>query len=207
MLEEYRANGGFNSGRFNLIVGEWGPGQKEQLVPFLTELGAEVVQDHPEGWVVSAQLNSAQVLAAIHSPLVVGIDRWGGPEEDMDIVRSVMGADYLESVAGYTGQGVRAEVMDSGLDTTHVDWNTPPILHTASFASAHGTCTYGINFANGNSTAGGQTRGLLPDATGIFAQYSSFGNRYTHTAELVNPALPTAPACMVGTARLRIQGL
>ncbi|MGB0954221.1 MAG: hypothetical protein ACPG31_13450, partial [Planctomycetota bacterium] len=190
MLAEFRQSGSFSSGRYNLIVGEWGPRQKELLVPFLTELGAEVVQDYPEGWVVSAHLNSEQVLAAIHSPLVVGIDRWGAPEEDMDIVRSVMGADYIEAVGGYTGQGVRAEVMDSGLDTSHVDWNTPPILHTASFASAHGTCTYGINFANGNSTAGGQTRGLLPDGTGIFAQYSSFGNRYTHTAELVNTALP-----------------
>lgn len=190
MLAEFRQTAGFESARYNLIVGEWGPRQKELLVPFLTELGAEVVQNYPEGWVVSARLNNEQVLAAIHSPLVVGIDRWGGPEDDMDIVRSVMGADYIEAVGGYTGQGVRAEVMDSGLDTSHVDWSTPPLLHTASFASAHGTCTYGINFANGNSTPGGQTRGLMPDAAGIFAQYSSFGNRYTHTAELVNTSLP-----------------
>ena len=189
MLTEFRQTGTFAPGRFNLIVGEWGPNQKAELVPLLQELGAEVVQNYPDGWVVSAQMNGEQVLAAVHSPLVVGIDRWGAPEEDMSIVRNVMGANYLEAVAGYTGQGVRAEVMDSGLDTTHVDWSVPPILHTSSFSSAHGTCTYGINFANGNSSSGGQTRGLIPDAVGIFAQYSSFGNRYTHTAELVNPSL------------------
>lgn len=189
MLQEFRREGAIAPGRFNLIVGEWGPRQKAELVPWLQLLGGEVVQAHDEGWVVSAYLNGAQVLQAVHSPLVVGIDRWGAPEEDMSVVRNVMGAAYLETVAGYTGQGVRAEVMDSGLDTSHVDWGTPPILHTSNSSSAHGTCTYGINFSIGNSVVGGQTRGLLPDATGIFASYSSFGNRYTHTAELVDPLL------------------
>lgn len=175
--------------RYNIVVGEWGPRQKAQLVTQIEEIGGTVESAIDQGWIVSATLDGEQLLEIVRSPLVLGLDRWSAPEEDMDIVRNVMGADYLETVAGYTGQGVRAEVMDSGLDTSHADWTIPPLLHTTTGSASHGTCTYGINFANGNSTPGGQTRGLLPDATGIFANYNNYGNRYTHTAELVNPAM------------------
>ncbi|MHC4823026.1 MAG: S8 family serine peptidase [Planctomycetota bacterium] len=157
--------------RYNIVVGEWGPAQKAELVGLIGEIGGTVEQAIDEGWIVSATLDGEQLLQV----------------EDMDIVRSVMGADYLETVAGYTGQGVRAEVMDSGLDTSHVDWNNPPLLSTSTGAASHGTCTFGINFANGNSTPGGQTRGLLPDAQGIFANYNNYGNRYSHSAKLVDP--------------------
>jgi len=188
LLAEWQ-NGGFKSRRYNIVVGEWGPLQKSGLVSLINQLDGTVHQAYDEGWIVSASLNSDQVMAVLHSPLVLGIDRWSAPEEDMDKVRTVMGANYLETVAGYTGQGVRAEVMDSGLDTSHADWVTPPILHTSTGSASHGTCTYGINFAGGASTSGGQSRGVMPDATGIFANYSNYGNRYTHTAQLANPGL------------------
>ena len=188
LMRDWR-NGALVTQRYNIVVGEWGPLQKSSLVALIQQLDGTVNTAYDEGWIVSATLTPAQFLSVVQSPLVVGIDRWSAPETDMDIVRNVMGANYLETVAGYTGQGVRAEVMDSGLDTSHADWGTPPILHTSTSSASHGTCTYGINFATGGSTTGGQSRGVMPDATGIFANYSSFGNRYTHTAELANPAL------------------
>lgn len=188
ILQEFR-DGFVPTRRYNIVVGEWGPGQKAPLVDLIQQLDGALHSAIDEGWKVSATLNQDQMLAVIHSPLVFGIDRWGAPETDMDKVRTVMGANYLETVAGYTGQGVRAEVMDSGLDLSHADWATPPLSHGTVYSGSHGTCTYGINFASGGSTAGGQTRGVMPDATGIFAMYSGFSSRYVHTAELVNPIL------------------
>ena len=188
LLREW-GNGGFHTRRYNIVVGEWGPLQKNSLVALIQQLDGTVQEAYEQGWIVSATLDNSQLLEVLHSPLVLGVDRWSAPEVDMDIVRNVMGANYLETIAGFTGQGVRAEVMDAGLDITHADWSTPPLLHTSTGSADHGTCTYGINFANGNSTPGGQSRGMMPDATGIFANYSNYGSRYTHTEQLVNPAL------------------
>ncbi|MHC4836737.1 MAG: S8 family serine peptidase [Planctomycetota bacterium] len=175
--------------RYNIVVGEWGMGQKAGLVDALRAMDAVVHEVDENGWIVPATLTPAQLVAVVGDMRVLGVDRWSAPETDMDKARALMGANYVETVAGYTGQGVRGEVMDSGLDTTHADWSVPPLLHTSTSAASHGTCTYGINFASGASTSGGQTRGVIPDAVGIFANYSNFGSRYTHTAELVNPAL------------------
>lgn len=189
MLDAYRA-GGFETTRYNVMVGARGMSQKTPVADLIREIGGEVHVAEPGGFALSASLNAEQVMQVIHHPMVLGIDRWGGAETDMDIVRNVMGADYLESVAGYSGQGVRAEVMDAGIDDTHADWATPPLMHTTAVSAAHGTCTYGINFASGASTAGGQSRGVIPDATGIFAEYFNYTSRHAHTAELVNPGLP-----------------
>ncbi|PCJ53400.1 MAG: peptidase S8 [Planctomycetota bacterium] len=189
MLDAYRA-GGFETTRYNVIVGARGMSQKTPVADLIRELGGEVHVAEPGGFALSATMNAEQVMQILHHPMVLGIDRWGGAETDMNIVRNVMGATYLEGVAGYTGQGVRAEVMDSGLDTSHADWATPPLIHNSAPSAAHGTCTYGINFASGASSAGGQSRGVIPDATGIFAEYFNYVSRHAHTAELVNPALP-----------------
>lgn len=175
--------------RYNVVVGEWGLGQKEPLADQIRTMGGTVHTAYDSGWIVSATLTPSQLMQVVANPMVLGLDRWSAPEQDMDIVRNVMGANYVETVGGYTGLGVRAEVMDSGLDTVHADWASPPILHGSVSSGSHGTCTYGINFATGASAPGGQSRGVAPDATGIMADYDSLGNRYSHTAELVNPAL------------------
>ena len=168
--------------RFNVEVAAWGTQHKDELVPLIGDLGATVLKAIPEGWVIEAYLTPVQVVALANHPHVIGLDRVGDPENDMDNARVLMGSNYIETQAGWTGQGVRAEVMDGGVDKVHADWPgaSTPILHgSVSDGDAHGTCTYGINFADGLSAPGGNTRGILPD-------YGSLGNRYTHTAECVN---------------------
>lgn len=175
--------------RFNVEVAAWGTSHKDELVPFIGELGGTVLKAIPEGWVIEAYLTPVQLIKIAQHPHVLGIDRVGDPENDMDNARTLMGANYIEGLAGWTGQGVRAEVMDGGVDKVHADWPgaTAPILHgSVSDGDSHGTCTYGINFADGLSAPGSTTRGVLPNATGIMADYGSYGNRYTHTAECVN---------------------
>lgn len=186
MLEAFY-EGRLEHRRYNVVVGAKGPSQKAPLADLIVSLGGTVVENYETGWIVSAILSPEAVLEVIESELVVGIDRWSAPETDMDNGRVVFGANYLESAGGYSGAGLVAEVMDGGLDTSHVDWTNPVILTTSnSSGNSHGTCTFGINFADGDSTAGNQSRGLNPDAQGLFAAYNNYGNRYTHTQGIIN---------------------
>ncbi|MEM7678551.1 MAG: S8 family serine peptidase, partial [Myxococcota bacterium] len=122
---------------------------------------------------------------------VLFIDEATPRQTDMDIARQIGGADSLELIQGYTGQGIRAEVMDSGLRTTHNDFQSnPPIIHAGNGSStSHGTSVFGIVFGDGDTDA--QGRGILPDAEQpIFAAYTTLGDRMAHTARLVDPAGP-----------------
>jgi hypothetical protein len=111
-------------------------------------------------------------------------------EPDMNIVREITGANYLEQELGYTGQGVRGEVFDTGVLATHCDFQSNPIaFHTPNGTSLfHGTATMGIAFGDG--TCNPAARGMLPDGSPIFAAFSAVSNRYQHTTELVDPLGP-----------------
>lgn len=174
--------------RYNVEVCAWGPAHKAELAPFIADLGGTVLRANDEGWILEAHLTPEQVRQVAAHPHVMGIDRKGDPSTDMNNARALMGANYLEGLTGWTGQGIRAEVMDGGLDVSHVDWpaGRTPILHGNVGSDSHGTCTFGINFGGGASAGGLSTRGMLPSAQGIIASYGSLGNRYTHTAQCVN---------------------
>ena len=133
-----------------------------------------------------ATLDAGQAAELAKLPAVIAIDPVSAPQTDMAISRESSGANYVESVGGYRGRGVRGEVMDGGLRTTHQEFRArPPLMHTGnSTSTSHGTSTYGQIFASGVSAA---HRGLLPEAQGIFAIYGS-GDRYAHTRQLVDPA-------------------
>ena len=50
-----------------------------------------------------------------HSNHLRWMDPWGPPEDDMDIIRGVSGANFVEPIGGYDGTGVSGEVLDSGI--------------------------------------------------------------------------------------------
>ncbi|MDX8030671.1 S8 family serine peptidase [Lentzea sp. BCCO 10_0856] len=135
---------------------------------------------------IMATLDAGQAAQLAKLPAVIAIDPVSAPETDMAISRESSGANHIETAGGYRGQGVRGEVMDGGLRTTHQEFRArPPVMHTGnSTSTSHGTSTYGQIFASGVSSA---HRGLLPEAQGIFAVYNS-GDRYAHTKQLVDPA-------------------
>ncbi|WP_439656236.1 S8 family serine peptidase [Lentzea sp. HUAS TT2] len=135
---------------------------------------------------IMATLDAGQVAQLAKLPAVIAIDPASAPETDMAISRESSGANYVESVGGYKGQGVRGEVMDGGFRLTHQEFRTrPPLQHTANTTNtSHGTSTYGQIFASGVSSA---HRGLLPEGQGITAVYNT-GDRYAHTKQLVDPA-------------------
>jgi len=166
-------------------VFEEGPRQKTVVARRIAELGGQVVTQYPEGFRLDALLTPEQLLAVAAFDEVLFVDRYQAPEEDLNRVRDVGGANALESLEGFSGQGVRGEVMDGNVRQTHAGFQHDPlIIHGALGGSTdHGTKTTGIVFGDG--TGQPSARGLLPNGQGIFADYGFLGNRYAHTAQLL----------------------
>lgn len=161
--------------------------KKQNMEDFIKSIGGEIVVSS-KGRRVDARLDANQLAQVIQHPYILSIDRWSEPESDMNLVREISGANFLESVRGYTGQGVRAEVCDGGIRATHQDFQAnPPLFHGANTTdTSHGTSVYGIVFGSGAGDA--TARGLLPNAQQpIFAAYGNMTDRYAHTQQLVNP--------------------
>jgi len=174
--------------RYSILVLEKGEPMQRAVAQRIARLGGAVEMTAFLGRRLEATLDPRQLLAVARMPEVLFIDRWAPPEPDMDIVRQVGGADFLETVQGYRGQGVRGEVQDGGLRATHQDFQAHKVLlHGANSASTgHGTSTYGQIFGSGVGSA--TARGMLPEGQGIFAVHS--GDRAARTRELVNPRGP-----------------
>ncbi|NBD08932.1 S8 family serine peptidase [Corallococcus silvisoli] len=182
--------------RYSLMVGERGAARQDALARRVRALGGTVDLVEPGGLRVEATLTQEQLARVVRANEVQFIDRWGGPGEvDMDIVRELGGANALQALKGWTGQGVRGEVFDTELRTTHQEWPTTPIIHSTGTSSGqlHGTSCYSNNFARGVDPA---ARGMIPSGQGIFFLYSEstqFGgtkSRYTINQELTNAGGP-----------------
>lgn len=175
--------------RYVVTLVEPDAADQRAVVRRITELGGRVDAVSAGLQLIESTLKPAQALAVAHLDPVLALDVWTAPQVDMDNARAAGGANAVETALGYLGQGVRGEVMDTGLRTTHQEFAAyPPILHTANTTStSHGTSTYGQIFASGvNATA----RGLLPQAQPIFAAHSLVSDRWEHTGQLVDPTGP-----------------
>lgn len=171
--------------RVNIQVFERGVIDKRVVADRVRALGGVVNAMSPDGSLLEATLDEPQLREILHLPEVLFVDRWGEPEVDMNIAREIGGANFVENVGGFTGEGVRAEVMDTNILSTHQDFqDPPPVFHGQhSGSTSHGTSVYGINFGDGTGNSAG--RGMVPDAQGIFADFGFLTNRHAHTAELV----------------------
>ena len=176
---------------YSIMLCERGVAAQDRVSEQIHIAGGKVQGTTPKGFRIEAIMPLSAVVEIAALDDVLFIDRKGEIEFDMDIVREIGGADYLEGIAGFTGQGVRAEVADSEIDVDHQEWSAPPIIHLAGSETPHGTSVYGILFAQGVVP---QARGLIPDGVGIFAASSTLlgggPTRYTHTEELVDPDGP-----------------
>jgi serine protease AprX len=158
------------------------------LIKRIEQIGGTVQLASASQATIEATLDSAQLNAIAAEGAVLAIDQWSAPETDMSNAREDGGANLIEAARGYRGQGVRGEVMDGGLRVTHQEFRArPPIVHGANTTdTSHGTSTYGQIFAQGVVAA---NRGMLPEAQGMIATYTTVPDRYAHTAQLVNPSL------------------
>jgi subtilisin family serine protease len=165
-------------------------GGQAPVVRWIEQRGGTIEHVSEPTYLLTARLPFEELPALAALDEVQWIDRWSPPGNDMNKARLLHGADFVEDTHGITGQGVRVEVMDAGCDTTHPD--LPNFLvHNGNTVDAHGTCTSGIVVGNGSGMA--NARGAAPDAFLVVADYNfaySGGNRYNHTGQLVNSALP-----------------
>ncbi|MEP6922833.1 MAG: FG-GAP-like repeat-containing protein [Pyrinomonadaceae bacterium] len=185
ILREKLASDSLEKMRYNIMVLERGKVMQSKVAARISVLGGKIENMIPQGFRMEATLDANQLLNLVQENEILFIDRWSAPEPDMDIVRETGGANFIESMLGYRGEGVRAEVLDGGFVQNHTDFvsGLPPIIHGAApDVLNHGTATYGINFGRG--TTNPLARGMLPEAQGIMADYDTLTNRYTHTAEL-----------------------
>lgn len=214
LLEQVTA--GVNDGqprRYSIMLFERGFGPRMPVARRITELGGEAycASEHVERF--EALLTLDQVLEVARMDEVMFIDEPGEIGNDMNIARSISGANYVETLEGFTGQGVRGEVFDEGILETHVAFKNLEIHHENSAITDHGTKVYGTVFGDGTSSPIAGAKGIIPDAYGYFVSYYyqsivEYGvgnpchdqvpndpaflspNRYDLTAELVDPSLP-----------------
>ncbi len=172
--------------RVNVLAFEWGPEGKNRIAEQAVSFGARVADNPEDGQLLELWVDQNQLKQIAALDDVMWIDRWHAPENDMNLVRENSGANFLESTTGRCGQGVRGEVMDGGIERTHMDFDGV-IVRTASGVSSHGTATYGIVFGNGARDGDGNSLATshLPCGQGIFASNGAIGaSRFTHTQQL-----------------------
>jgi subtilisin family serine protease len=166
-----RADELFPSQRYNIMVFEAGLKQKHIVADAIRTIGGAVDRTDAGKYLLEATLTPDQLLEVVRWDQVVFVDRWSPYEKDMDIVREIGGANHIETVAGYTGAGVRGEAFDAGCNTSHPDFASRPLIrHGTVGVDAHGTATAGVCFGDG--TGDPRARGLMPDGQGIVADYN-----------------------------------
>jgi serine protease AprX len=189
--------------RYNIQV--LSPEQKTIVADRIDSIGGLVNKADAGKFLLEATLSPDQLFSLIRWDEVLFVDRWGTFEVDMDVAREIGGANYIETVAGYNGSGVRGEVFDAGFNLAHVDFQSRPlIIHGTAGTDSHGAATSGIVFGDGTGNPKG--RGLLPKGQGIVANYQNVmenpTNRYIHTGELVQaPYFAVFQTASVGSPR------
>lgn len=193
-------NGGSlaSSARYNVVVFERGPAQKDAVAGRIRSMGGSIDNMFPEGFRFEATLSPEMIVALTGMDEVAFIDPWGAPEQDIDIARQISGAVYIEplGVPAFDGTGVRGEVMDGGFQSNHPEFLAgagflPVTAHGSTSTDSHGTSTTGEIFSHGNlGTANStQSRGICSKGQGFVSSYQTVTDRYALTAELVNPSL------------------
>lgn len=152
----------------------------------IVQAGGQIVDACDGSVMVQATLTAAQLLALLATDAVTWADPVGADGVDMDNARVQGGADYVEAVAGYRGQGVRVEVTES-LEETHPDLLGRVLVRGTNNQAAHGHCTAGIVAGTGANNPA--ARGMLPDSLVIEGAYGS-SNHYGQIQGSVDPAQP-----------------
>lgn len=176
--------------RVRVVAFEWGPAGKERILADARRWGARLAAWSPSGHILELWVTPEQLVRAAAHDEVMWADAWTPESDDMDLVRTDSGAAWLETTHGTCGQGVRGEVMDSGVQQNHPDFDGI-LMHTTADVQSHGTSTFGIVFGNGARDGDGnaQATGHLPSSTGcasqgIFADYGVVTDRFAHTQQL-----------------------
>lgn len=159
----------------NLVLTD--KGDRAALAAQVAAVGGEVAALAPGSTMLRARLTPAQLLSLLAGDLVVYADRDGGFGEDMDNARVQTGANYVETLGGYRGNGVRAEIAEL-FDEAHPDFNNLPnrVLVRSIGALSHGHCTAGI--VGGCGANNPAARGVMDECTMIDGGYYNTADHF-----------------------------
>ncbi len=125
--------------------------------------------------IIRASLTPAQLVDLLARDTVIYADAVTPVGFDMDNARIQGGGNYVETLGGYLGAGVRAEITE-WFQETHPDFAGRFVVRGTNSVATHGHCTAGIVAGAGaNNTA---ARGMMPQCTVIEGGYSSSGAHY-----------------------------
>ncbi len=173
--------------KYNIVVIDK-RNDKPALGKSIEALGGKIVHEHDGSILFTVSLDMAGLLGAARLDQVLWIDRWAEIGYDMNNARIQGGGNYVETVGGYTGSGIRGHVFE-GVEYNHPDfrWAMTNVLSSGT-PHKHGHCTAGIVFGNGSSHTLG--RGMAPDARGYYTYNGDFltyaGSRNAVISRVVN---------------------
>jgi serine protease AprX len=183
--------GDAEAAEFNLVLAK--KSDRALLSAQVASLGGEVTHPSEQSTMLRARLTPAQLAAAMAFDTFVWADRASEIEYDMDNARIQGGANYVETLGNYRGQGVRAEITEF-FQETHPDLVGRWVLRGTNNVSSHGHCTAGIVGGNGSGDA--TATGVMPECTLIEGGYTSANN---HAVQILGSVQAPVNA-MQGTA-------
>lgn len=161
----------------------------------IKDIGGQVHKLDENTYQMRVTLDLAQVaeIARMDEVQFIEVEAPGRLTPDMNIGRQFHGSSYVDTVAGFDGAGVRAEVSDTGILVSHSEFAARPViqhggLSTSGSSASHGTSVCGQLFAQGLNA---QARGAayMGQPIGNSAGSWAAGSEYNHTTQLSNPAL------------------
>ncbi|HEX6812357.1 MAG TPA: S8 family serine peptidase [Planctomycetota bacterium] len=172
--------------RYHLVVADK-KNDKPNLGAKVRAIGGVIDHEQPGSLLFTVTLTGPQLLQVAGFDEVVWIDRWTPSSDDMDNARIQGGGNHVETQGGYTGTGIRAHIYE-GIEATHSDFTGGATnVLSGGGADDHGHATAGIVFGNGTSNP--IVRGMAPNCTKFFTQYSSVtpgSSRWQVVQTLVN---------------------
>lgn len=169
---------------------------RARLIAQIEGLGGRVTEPCEGSPILQALLTPHQLQALLQFDTVTWADVVTPDGFDMDNARIQGGGNYVETVGGYLGQGVRAEITES-IQETHPDFSfgaRVQVRGTNSVAN-HGHCTAGI--VGGSGANNFNARGMMPLCLLTEGAYSG-ADHHGQILGSVDPALPWRT--MVATA-------
>jgi hypothetical protein len=173
--------------RYSIAVFERGAAQQNAVAALITSLGGVVEHAESASIQMEATLTLDQLDAILDLDEVSRVSRAGIVSAAGDVAPCLSGAADLEDIEGYTGVGIRGEVMDMGLQPEHDAYDHPtsdyPLIHCFNYDTVEytydGNRVYGLVFGDGTGDTCTSSapcepgapcgRGILPDGEGIFA--------------------------------------
>lgn len=156
--------------RYHLVVADK-KNDKRGLGAKVRAIGGAIDHEQPGSLLFTVTLTGPQLLQVAGFDEVVWAERWTPSSDDMDNARIQGGGNHVETQGGYTGTGIRAHIYE-GIESTHTDFTGGATnVLSGGGADDHGHATAGIVFGNGTSNPA--VRGMAPDCTKYFTQYSS----------------------------------